>query len=195
MSNLTWEDVTTDCLSHIRSQHQFHDFEWWMKFLVGLIFCLGKVSSIMLRVSGKCLCLFSSCSLSCYYLPAQTLPAVPSVQVKCKQLKWKLLKCKQSWEGNIVSMINHLHLRLKELFLRIGWMKKERRVQRKKMVAHFESVFGRGEHAEMGPSWRNEIWRASVPWRTVVFGLEKRRNAWGHDCGRSCHFTQQYFRA
>lgn len=42
-------------------------------------------------------------------------------------------------------------------------MKKERRVLRKKMVAHFESVFGRGEHAEMGPSWRNEIWRASVP--------------------------------
>ena len=47
-------------------------------------------------------------------------------------------------------------------FLLAG-VKKERRVQRKKMVAHFESVFGRGGHAEMGPGWRNEIWRASVP--------------------------------
>ena len=74
-----------------------------MKFLVGLIFCLGKVSSIMLRVSGKCLCLFSSCSLSCYYLPAQTLPAVPSVQVKCKQLNFIVIKVRRPCEDSFYS--------------------------------------------------------------------------------------------
>lgn len=172
---------------------------FWVNYLVELVFCLGKVSSMILRVSGKFLCLFSSCPLSCHYL----LPkhSQPSPQFK----SLNLLKCKQSWEGNTVSMINHLHLSLKESLPRIGWMKKEGRVQRKKWVAHSESIFGKAGHADMGPGWVNEVRRPLCFIRnddeTVVFSLEEKRLGpwlsvvWGNTCGRRSQFTQQYFRA
>lgn len=157
-----------------------------------LVFCLGRVRSTILRVSGKLLFIFSSCPLSSHYL----LPTYFQSSLLFKALNF--LKCKQSWEGNTASMINHLHLRLKESFLRIGWWGK---YKEKKWVAYFESLacWDRARQGEWGQEpllFHQEWWWSSH----ICLGEEKKflgpwlSAVWGNICRRKNQFTSHYFR-
>lgn len=201
-----WEFVWPAEWSHLRwrgsSYHgvpEAHKFTasislLWVNYLVGLVFCSGKTASMTLSVPGN---FCASSLLSCHYL----LPKHSQSSLQFKALN--LLKYKHSWESNTVSMISHLHLRLKESFLRIGWIKKKERTQRKKWIAHFKRVFGKGEHTEMRPSRANKVWSPLVPSGMIMkvlylaSGKEEMAGAmtaaWGNTNGRSQ--LTHYFRA